>query len=79
VFELLRDGVPAEAEARLVLLAADRNYTNAVRGGRFNPSGNVRLTSVVGDAVGLFGSIVPLMIQPDPNGTPCPISVAPIP
>ena len=28
------------------------------RGG-FNPSGNVRISSVVGDGVGVFGSLVP--------------------
>jgi hypothetical protein len=40
--------------------AADRNYINGVRGGSFNPSGPVRISSVVGDAVGVFGSLVPL-------------------
>jgi hypothetical protein len=36
---------------------------NAVRGGGFNPSGNVRISSVVGDGVGVFGSIFPRDLQ----------------
>src|SRR5690606_3173445 len=64
VFLHLRDGLPEGAEATLVVLATDRNYTNAIRGGRFNPSGNVRTSSIVGDAVGVFGSMVPLEIHP---------------
>ncbi len=74
----LQQGVPAEADATLVVLAADPNYTNAIRGGRFNPSGNIRTSSVLGDGVGLFGSIVPLVIRspsPSPEFTipPCPL------
>jgi len=42
--------------------AADRNYVNAVRGGGFNPSGPVRVSSVVGDGIGTFGSLVPLRL-----------------
>jgi hypothetical protein len=78
----LQAGVPAEADATLVILAADPNYTNAVRGGRFNPSGNIRISSVVGDGVGLFGSIVPLIIRsptasPDVPVPPCPVPAVP--
>jgi hypothetical protein len=63
IFFALRQGLPPETEATLVVLAADRNYTNAIRGGRFNPSGDVRASSVVGDGVGLFGSVVPLVVH----------------
>ncbi|MQA90506.1 MAG: DUF4249 family protein [Gemmatimonas sp.] len=59
----LQQGLPENADAVLVVVAADPNYTNSIRGGRFNPSGSVRVSSVVGDAVGVFGSVVPLMIR----------------
>jgi len=55
----LQGGFPAGVSAEVVISAADRNFVNAVRGGAFNPSGNVRISSVVGDGVGIFGSIVP--------------------
>jgi hypothetical protein len=78
IFAALARGLPAGSNATLVVLAADRNYTNAIRGGNFNPSGNVRGSSVVGDAVGLFGSVVPLTIF-SPSGEdaelpPCPLA-----
>ncbi len=44
----------------MTVAAADRNYINGVRGGSFNPSGQVRISSVTGDGVGVFGSLVPL-------------------
>lgn len=73
IFEALGQGVPADARVALVVLAADRNYTNSIRGGRFNPSGNVRLSSIVGDGVGVFGSVIPLLIRSAPDGRPlCP-------
>jgi hypothetical protein len=59
----LQAGVPSDADATFAILAIDRNYTNAIRGGRFNPSGNVRASSVVGDAVGVFGSVFPILIR----------------
>ncbi|HUE95858.1 MAG TPA: DUF4249 family protein [Longimicrobiaceae bacterium] len=78
VFETLRGGLPPGTRATLVVLATDRNYTNAIRGGRFHPSGNVRLSSVVGDAVGLFGSTVPLIIRSAPdNPVACPDPLPP--
>ncbi len=57
---LLQAGLPELATAQVVVAAADRNYINGVRGGSFNPSGPVRVSSVVGDGVGVFGSLVPL-------------------
>jgi hypothetical protein len=57
---LLQTGLPAGTTARVVVAAADRNYINGVRGGSFNPSGPVRISSIVGDGVGVFGSLQPL-------------------
>lgn len=60
----LRGGFPAGVDVELLVAAADRNYVNGVRGGRFNPSGQVRISSVGGaGAVGVFGSLVPLATQ----------------
>ena len=59
----LQRGLPDGVDATLTLAAADRNYVNAIRGGRFNPSGNVRISTVVGDGVGVFGSIVPRVLR----------------
>lgn len=55
----IRDGFPAGVRVELTVAALDRNAVNAVRGGIFNPSGLVRISSVVGDGVGYFGSMVP--------------------
>jgi hypothetical protein len=49
--------------AEMVVAAIDRNYLNGVRGGSFNPSGTVRVSSVSGDGVGVFGSIVPVYLR----------------
>jgi hypothetical protein len=77
VFDLLENGLPPGTDAIFVVLAAEKNYTNGIRGGRFNPSGNVRLSSVAGDAVGVFGGVVPLAIRsaPGAGGPPPPCDV----
>jgi hypothetical protein len=54
---LLQGGFPPGVDAELIVAAADRNYLNGVRGGRFNPSGQARISSVVGDGIGVFGSL----------------------
>lgn len=77
IFTTLRSGLPAGVNATLVVQANDRNYTNAIRGGQFNPSGNVRLPSVVGDATGLFGSVVPVVLRSTPEAPPCPEPLPP--
>jgi hypothetical protein len=62
--ELLRElqkGLPDGTAARVLVAAADRNDINGVRGGNFNPSGQVRISSIVGDGVGVFGSLVPIV------------------
>jgi hypothetical protein len=63
LLRLLQTGLPSGVTARVVVAAADRNYINGVRGGAFNPSGPIRISSIVGDAVGVFGSLVPLTAQ----------------
>ena len=64
-FELERDlavrlqrGLPYGASAEVAITATDRNYVNWVRGGSFNPSGTVRVGSLVGDGTGVFSSVV---------------------
>ena len=59
----LQAGFPEGVSVHLVVAAADRNYVNGVRGGSFNPSGRVRVSSVTGDGVGVFGSLVPLFVH----------------
>lgn len=66
----IRDGFPEGVQVQLLVAATDRNFMNAVRGGEFNPSGTVRASSVVGDGVGLFGSIAPLRLFVDVRGGP---------
>lgn len=58
VLRALQDGLPAGARADIMVAAADRNYVNWVRGGSFNPSGQVRVSSLTGDGVGVFGALV---------------------
>lgn len=66
----IRNGLPEGTHLELAVVAADRNYVNAVRGGGFNPSGHVRLSSVVGDGIGFFGSLVPLQFNVVVGNTP---------
>ena len=72
---LLQEGFPSGVSAHVRVIAADRNYVNGVRGGNFNPSGPVRIPSVVGDGIGVFGSYVPrelfIVVEPDSDLTPC--------
>jgi hypothetical protein len=53
----IKDGFPNGTRMELVLAAADRNWVNSVRGGNFNPSGLIRISTVVGDGVGVFASL----------------------
>jgi len=55
----IQRGLPPDVFGAIVVAAADRNYVNWVRGGNFNPSGQVRVASVRGDGTGVFGSLVP--------------------
>lgn len=71
----IQNGFPAGTQVDLVVAATDRNFVNSVRGGAFNPSGNVRVSSVVGDGVGVFGSLVARVlrvdVRPGVTNAPC--------
>ena len=54
----LQKGLPAGTDAVVAIAAVDRNFVNWARGGNFNPSGTVRVPSVIGDGTGFFGSAV---------------------
>ena len=54
----LQDGLPPGVRAPVMISATDRNYVNWVRGGNFNPSGQVRVPSIRGDGTGVFASTV---------------------
>jgi len=54
----LQGGIPEGPLTEVAITATDRNYTNWVRGGNFNPSGQVRIPSVRGAGTGYFGSSV---------------------
>jgi hypothetical protein len=54
----LQRGLPAGALAQITVAAADRNLANWLRGGTFNPSGQVRVPSLRGDGTGFFGASV---------------------
>lgn len=53
----LQEGLPRGAMAEVAVAALDHNYVNWVRGGSFNPSGPVRVSSLRGPGVGVFGSV----------------------
>ena len=50
-------GFPDGVATDFILAAVDLNWVNSVRGGNFNPSGQIRISTVVGDGVGVFGSM----------------------
>lgn len=54
----LQKGLPDGVRARITVGAADRNFVNWARRGNFNPSGLVRVSSMRGDGIGVFGSLV---------------------
>lgn len=58
LLEELQGGFPDGVRVRVTIAAMDRNFVNAVRGGGFNPSGNTRISSIVGEGIGLFGSLL---------------------
>ena len=63
------------------IAAADRNYVNWVRGGNFNPSGQVRVPSVRGDGTGVFAATVvrSLRVFAAPPGAPYDLPLCPEP
>lgn len=52
----ISDGLPEGVTTELAIAALDLNYVNWIRGGTFNPSGTVRISSIDGDGIGVFGS-----------------------
>jgi hypothetical protein len=56
VAEALQEGLPRGVDADVVIGAVDQNYVNWLRGGNFNPSGLVRVSSIRGPGEGVFGS-----------------------
>ena len=52
----LQEGMPEGTRASVSIVATDRNWTNWVRGGNFNPSGQIRIPSVFGDGTGAFAT-----------------------
>ncbi|MEJ2185228.1 MAG: hypothetical protein P8Z36_04735 [Gemmatimonadota bacterium] len=54
----LQEGLPDGVSAHITIGAADQNYVNWSRRGTFNPSGLVRVSSLRGDGIGVFGSLV---------------------
>jgi hypothetical protein len=54
----LQEGLPEGALANVGIAALDQNYVNWVRGGNFNPSGPVRISSLRGDGIGVLASAV---------------------
>lgn len=53
----LQKGLPRGVTADVVIAGLDQNYANWVRGGNFNPSGPVRVSSLRGPGLGVFGSV----------------------
>lgn len=67
----LQRGLPDGSWATVWLGAVDRNWANWIRGGNFNPSGQVRVPSVFGDGTGVFGSgVVRSLLITTPAGGP---------
>jgi hypothetical protein len=67
----LREGLPEGVTAEVVVAATERNFVNWVRGGTFNPSGQVRIPSIRGDGTGVFAGLVERYLVFEPNRMPC--------
>ncbi|HJK97060.1 MAG TPA: hypothetical protein RMF84_07545 [Polyangiaceae bacterium LLY-WYZ-14_1] len=71
----LQSGLPPSSRADVLISAADQNLVNWLRGGGFNPSGEIRLPSLSGDGTGFFGALVlrgfeVVVGDPPPDGMP---------
>lgn len=55
---VLQGGLPDGTDAKVTITAGERNYVNWVRGGNFNPSGQVKIPSLRGDGTGVFAATV---------------------
>ena len=75
----LQKGLPVGTSTEVTVTAIDRNYVNWVRGGNFNPSGQVRIPSLQGNGTGVLGSAVvrrfEVLVTDDPAAVEpvCPI------
>ena len=54
----LQTGLPNSTTAEVSITAVEGNYVGWARGGNFNPSGQVRVPSLRGDGMGVFGATV---------------------
>ena len=54
----LQEGLPDSTTAEVSITAVEGNFVNWQRGGNFNPSGQVRVPSLIGDGTGVFGATV---------------------
>ena len=54
----LQQGLPPATTAEVSITAVEGNFVNWARGGNINPSGQVRVPSLRGDGVGVFGATV---------------------
>ncbi len=63
IIRALNEGLPGGAWASISLAATDRNWVNWARRGNFNPSGLVRIPSLVGDGTGVFGTAVQRLVS----------------
>ena len=68
----LRQGLPAGTQAEVAIAAVDRNFVNWARGQGFNPTGLVRVPSVIGDGTGFFGSAVVRAFSLETSAAPSP-------
>ncbi len=59
----LQEGLPLGSQGLVAVAALDRNYVNWLRGGNFNPSGAVRISSLRGDGIGVLASAVRRFIR----------------
>ena len=59
----LQEGLPLGAVAEVAVAALDRNYVNWIRGGNFNPSGAVRVPSLLGDGTGVLAGAVRRVVR----------------
>ena len=74
LLRILDDGLPRGSWAEVAFAATDRNWVNWARGGNFNPSGIIRIPSVLGDGTGFFGTatqrVLNVRAEPDGDGMP---------
>ena len=54
----LQTGLPSSTVAAVSITAVDGNFVNWVRGSNFNPSGSVRVPSLMGEGTGVFSATV---------------------